>query len=160
MFIDVLLNLQQGREPWDEILDPFCPPKRTHFMADIFRMIEYWKIPFNMPSPAKPNCNTAMAIAAILEKDGIDHAGFCTAVFKSVWQEQLDGNDPSVLRTCLETDRLDPGLINRAESEGRNLLTQNTVSAYERGVFGVPIFILNDDLYFGADRMEVMAEKL
>ncbi|MBW2240692.1 MAG: DsbA family protein [Deltaproteobacteria bacterium] len=43
--VDVLLNLQQGREPAAEVLDPLCAPKRAHFMADIFRMIEYWKIP-------------------------------------------------------------------------------------------------------------------
>lgn len=106
VFIDVLLNLQQGRKPWDEWHDILSPPKRAHFMADIFRLIEYWKVPFRMPSPARPNANAAMSIAALLDRDGVEH------------------------------------------------------SAFRRGVFGVPTFVVGDELYFGADRMELLASRL
>ena len=97
VFVDVLLNCQAGKAPWDETEDPFCLPKRAHFMADIFRLLEYWKIPFNMPSPPIPSGNMAMAIAALLERDGEDHSSFRDAMFKAIWQEQKDGAD---LRDC------------------------------------------------------------
>jgi 2-hydroxychromene-2-carboxylate isomerase len=158
--IDVLLNLQQGREPWAEIIDPLCPPKRAHFMADLFRLIEFWKIPFSMPSPAIPACNQAMAIAALLEYDGVEHAEYRNAVFKAVWQDQKDGNDPAVLRSCLDAGNHKAKFIDRAASDGVDLLTRNTVAAYGRGVFGVPTFILGEELYFGADRMELLATRL
>jgi len=80
--VDVLLNFQQGQKPWSEITDPFCPPKRTHFMNDIFRLIEYWEIPFKMPSPAKPDCNSAMAISSLLEQEGTDHSAFHDAIYR------------------------------------------------------------------------------
>ena len=159
-FIDVLLNLQQDREPWAEIIDPLCPPKRAHFMADLFRLIEFWEIPFSMPSPPIPACNQAMAIAALLEHDGIEHAEYRDAIFRAVWQEQKDGNDPAVLRSCLDAGEHDPKLLDRAAEEGVDLLTRNTVAAYGRGVFGVPTFILGEELYFGADRMELLASRL
>jgi 2-hydroxychromene-2-carboxylate isomerase len=38
-----------------------------------------------------------------------------------------------------------------------DLLTQNTLAAYERGDFGVPTFVVGEELYFGADRMELLA---
>ncbi len=159
-FVDVLINLQQGRAPWDEVLDPLCPPKRQHFMADIFRLIEYWSIPFAMPSPAKPACNTAMSIAALLEEEGIGHDAYRAAVFRAVWQEQRDASDPEVLRYCLAASDLGPEWLDRADPEGKDLLTGQTCEAYERGVFGVPTFVFDGECYFGADRMELLAAKL
>ena len=160
VFVDVLLNLQQGREPWAEIIDPLCRQKRAHFMADIFRLIDHWKIPFAMPSPVRPNANQAMAVVALLERDGIEHGEFRDSVFRAIWQEQRDAGDPAVLRASIEAGKHEPGLLDRAAKEGVELLTRNTVSAFERGVFGVPTFVLGEELYFGADRMELLATRL
>ena len=160
VFVDVLINLQQDRQPWDEVLDPLCPPKRQHFMADIFRMIEYWSIPFQLPSPPRPACNTAMTIAGLLEQEGIDHDGFRTAVFQAVWQNQRDAADPSVLADCLAASGLGPEWTDRADSQSREALTERTCEAYARGVFGVPMFVFDGECYFGADRMEVLATQL
>ncbi len=159
VFVDVLLNCQAGKAPWDERDDPFCPPKRNHFMADIFRLIEYWKIPFAMPSPPIPGGNMAMAMAALLEKEGSAHSGFHDAIFKAIWQQQKDGADPEVVKAALVAGGHDAAMIDR-EEEGVELLTKNTLAAYENGVFGTPIFVVGDDLYFGADRMELIASKL
>jgi 2-hydroxychromene-2-carboxylate isomerase len=158
--VSVLLNLQTNKKPSAEIEDPLCPAKRAHFMADIFRLIEYWKIPFNMPNPPIPACDQAMAIAALLERDGVPHAEFRNAVFKAVWQDQKDAADPDVLRACLAAGQHDPGLVEQATEKGVDLLTQNTLAAYERGVFGVPTFVVGEELYFGADRMELLASRL
>lgn len=160
VYIDVLTNLQQGQQPGDEAADPFCPAKRAHFMADIFRLIEFWKIPFQMPSPVKPSANEAMAIAALLVEDKIETGEFCDAVFRAIWQEQKDATDPSVLRACVDSAGLDPGILDRATEKGVDLLTRETVSAFERGVFGTPTFVCGEDLYFGADRMELIASRL
>ena len=159
VFVDVLLNCQTGKAPWDETEDPFCPPKRAHFMADIFRLIEFWQIPFAMPSPPIPSGNTAMAMAALLEKDGTSHSQFHDAMFKAIWQEQKDGADPEVVKGALAAGKHDAALLDR-EEEGAELLTKNTLTAYENGVFGTPTFVVSGGLYFGADRMELIASKL
>ena len=157
VFVDVLLNLQAGKAPWDEVTDSMCPPKRDHFMADIFRMIKYWEIAFAMPSPPVPSCNKAMAVAALLDQSGINLEGFATSMFSAVWQEQKDGNDPVVITACLKDHQLDEDLVKQTNNEGQSLLTQNTIAAYDKGVFGVPTFVQGDELYFGADRMELIA---
>jgi len=159
VFVDVLLNCQASKAPWAEREDPFCPPKRAHFMADIFRLIEYWQIPFNMPSPPIPAGNTAMAMAALLEKEGTSHSPFHDAMFKAIWQEQKDGADLDVVKAALAAGNHDAEMIDR-EKEGVELLTENTLTAYENGVFGTPTFVVAGDLYFGADRMELIASKL
>jgi len=101
-----------------------------------------------------------MAIAALLERDGVPHAEFRDAVFKAVWQDQKDAADPDVLRACLAAGQHDPALLEQAADKGVDLLTQNTLAAYERGVFGVPTFVVGEELYFGADRMELLASRL
>ncbi|MCK1394551.1 DsbA family protein [Bradyrhizobium sp. 1] len=42
IFIDVILNLQAGREPWAPYIDTLIQPKRTYLMADIRRMAEFY----------------------------------------------------------------------------------------------------------------------
>lgn len=160
VFIDVLLNLQQGREPWDAWQDILSPPKRAHFMADVFRLIEYWKVPFRMPSPARPDANAAMSIAALLDRDGVEHGAYRRAVFDAIWREQRDVREPEVLRSCLAAGGHDDHLLELGPTEGRALLTDTTIDAYSRGVFGVPTFVVDDELYFGADRMELLASRL
>ena len=155
-----LINLQVDRDPRSEVVDPLCPAKRNHFMADIFRLIGYWKIPFAPPNPTPPICNTAMAISAKLAADGVEHDAFRSAIFASVWQKQQDAESEAVLRECLEGANLDPDLARTATQEGEEILFANTQLAFKKGVFGTPSFIYNDELYFGADRMELLAASL
>ena len=36
-------------------------------------------------------------------------------------------------------------------------LTKRTADAYARGVFGTPTFIWNEQIFYGADRLDVLA---
>ena len=36
-------------------------------------------------------------------------------------------------------------------------LTKQTAEAYARGVFGTPTFVWNMEIFYGADRLEVLA---
>ena len=157
VLVDVLLNLQAGREPTAEVLDPMCAPKRDHFMADIFRMIKYWKIDFAPPKPTPPSCNIAMAVASVMESSGVDHSVFGNAVFEAVWQKQIDVNDMSVLETILSDGNHDTQIIQVAKQDGMAELIKKSINAFESGVFGVPTFVWDNELFFGADRMELLA---
>jgi len=160
VLVSALINLQVGREPAADVLDPLCSAKRAHFMADIFRMIGYWNITFAPPVPTPPVCDTAMAITALLESKGIEHSAFRNCVFEAVWQRQCDVENLDVLRECLESSGLELALDDQSIQEGNNLLIDNSTSAFSQGVFGVPTFVCDGELYFGADRMELLASQL
>ncbi len=155
-----LLNLQVNREPRAEVIDPMCAIKRAHFMADIFRLIEYWEIPFAPPEPTPPVCNKAMAVAAVFDAQGIEHSKFRDAIFAAVWQNQQDVQLPQVLSQCLGESGLDASEIESAQVDGADILIANTEAAFKQGVFGVPTFVCEEQLYFGADRMELIASHL
>jgi 2-hydroxychromene-2-carboxylate isomerase len=101
IFIDVILNLQAGREPWATYADTLIPPKRAYLMADIRRMAEFYGAPYR-PSwkwPARPNQIPALCIASLLR--GKTEETFRNVIFDALWQEQRDIADPAVLRDAL-----------------------------------------------------------
>ena len=89
------------------------------------------------------------------------HDSFIDAVFEAMWQRSRDIGAQEVLRDCLERASLDAGLADRALSgELRDPLVARTTAAYQAGVFGVPTFVANGEIFFGADRMDMLAWRL
>ncbi|QKG70063.1 2-hydroxychromene-2-carboxylate isomerase [Erythrobacter mangrovi] len=157
--IDVLLNLQAGREPWAEYIDPLAPPKRQHLLADIPRMAAYWKIPITGPRGFKPRSKRAMCVATRLFLDGVDQREFVDAAFKALWIDSQDIDDEAVLGNITSSLSLhlpSDGVEQAALAE----LTALTEASYQEGVFGVPSFRHGGKVYFGADRMDVLAAEL
>ena len=75
-----------------------------------------------------------------------------------MWQRASDIGAPDILTHCLGQASLDPALADQACSGAlRDELVVRTQTAYEAGVFGVPTFVANDEIFFGADRMDMLA---
>jgi 2-hydroxychromene-2-carboxylate isomerase len=67
----------------------------------------------------------------------------------------------NVLAECLARAGTDPDLARRAAtSEAREALAEDTRRAYANGIFGVPTFVCNDELFFGNDRLDMLAWRL
>jgi 2-hydroxychromene-2-carboxylate isomerase len=161
IFIDVILNLQIGNEPWAPYVDTLIPPKRSYLMADIRRMAEFYGAPYK-PSwkwPNRPNQVPALCIASLLV--GEAESAFRSIVFDGLWHEQRDISDARFLRDALARAGGDVTLVERASDPSvHDALTRRSAQAYEKGVFGTPTFIWDGELFFGADRLEVLAWKV
>jgi 2-hydroxychromene-2-carboxylate isomerase len=122
--------------------------------------IEYdSRYPGISPKPQRPNSIPALCTAALLDPEG--HDGFRNAVFDALWQEQRDIGDPGVLASCLVRAGRDPGRVDQALlPEARTALADATTLAYANGIFGVPTFVYNDDVFFGNDRLEMLQWRL
>ncbi|MGX4774167.1 DsbA family protein [Bradyrhizobium guangdongense] len=161
IFIDVILNLQSAREPWAPYIDTLIPPKRAYLMADIRRMAAFYGAPFK-PSwkwPNRPNQIPALCVASLLS--GRVEEVFRSAVFEGLWHEQRDISDPAVLREAVVRAGGDPAIVAQADDPNvRDALTSRTVEAYGNGVFGTPTFVWDGEIFFGADRLDVLAWKV
>lgn len=154
--IDVLLNLQAGREPWAPYADPLAPPKRTHLIADVRRCSAYYDVPLRPPRPARPNPVPALWLALQLPEPVQQR--FRTTVFQALWQDQDDVADAAVLARCLDVSGCDPQWASKALSEdARREIATATQQAYAAGVFGVPTFTTNGEVFFGNDRLDILA---
>jgi len=157
--IDILLNLQAGRDSWATYVDPLSGPKRAHLIADVRRTAAFYGAPLRTPKPQRQNSIPALCTAALLDPEG--HDGFRNAVFDALWQEQRDIGDSSVLAACLVRAGRDPALVDRALApEARTALADATTLAYANGVFGVPTFVCNEEVFFGNDRLEMLQWRL
>jgi 2-hydroxychromene-2-carboxylate isomerase len=153
--IDVLLNLQAGREPWAPYVDPLSGPKRSHLIADVRRLAAFYDARLRAPKPARPNSVPALCLTALLDEP--ERTAFVGAVFDGLWQEQQDISTPELLAACLARAGARPdGLHAAFEETARAHLAEETRSAYARGVFGVPTFVFDDEIVFGNDRLDLL----
>lgn len=160
--IDALLNLQAGREPWASYVDPLAPAKRAHLIADVRRSAVFYGAPLRSTKPSRPNSIPALCIASTLASDR--HQLFRNLVFDCLWQQQRDIADPTLLAECLAQagDVSDiPDILTAAHSpDAKAALADQTKQAYASGIFGVPSFVYNGEVFFGNDRLDMLAWRL
>jgi 2-hydroxychromene-2-carboxylate isomerase len=157
--IDVLLNLQAGRDPWATYADPLAAPKRAHMLADVRRSAAFYGAPLRPPKPPRPNSIPALCVTALLDADL--HDVFRNSIFDALWQQQLDIADPTTLTTCLARVGKDPTILDYAFSAAaRAGLADQTKLAYASGIFGVPSFGYEHEVFFGNDRLDMLAWRL
>src|SRR5258708_26710898 len=65
--IDVLLNLQAGRDAWAVYSDPLSGPKRANLLADVRRNAALYNIPLPAPNPPQPDPIPALCAADLLD---------------------------------------------------------------------------------------------
>lgn len=157
--IDVLLNLQAGREPWAPYADPLSGPKRAHLIADVRRLAAYHRLPLRAPKPPRPNSIPALCLARLLDER--ERQAFSYAVFDALWQERHDISTPEVLQACLSRARVETDMLDAAFDDAACAnLAEATRQAYARGVFGVPTFVAGDEVFFGSDRLDLLLWRL
>lgn len=153
--IDVLLNLQAGRDAFAPYVDPLSEPKRAHLIADVRRFAAYYDLPLKPTRPQRPNSIPALCLAAQLSES--HRANFAAAVFDALWQDQQDIADAAVLARCLAQAGAPADAPTRAfEPAAKAELAERTAEAYARGVFGVPTFVCNSEIFFGNDRLDLL----
>ena len=76
-------------------------------------------------------------------------------IFRHMWAEPKQMDDPAVLRAALAELKLDADrLLALAQTaEVKNALLANTQRSVERGTFGSPTFFVGEEIYFGKDRL-------
>ena len=83
-------------------------------------------------------------------------------VFKALWIDALDLNDPKLTAGILATGGFDPAEIERLaqDPETKAALKATTQEAVARGAFGAPTLFVGDQMFFGQDRMDFVREAL
>lgn len=136
-----------GQRPTGEV-----PQKRIFTYRHALFRAEQLGIPFKMP-PAHPFDSTKpLLLAAAIDAD----LATVRTMFRFIW---LDGRDPSTpdgfAELCRELGLPNgEGLIEHADTKAR--LARNMDDAITLGVFGVPTFRLNRQLFWGEDALPML----
>lgn len=85
-----------------------------------------------------------------------------TAVFKAMWIDALDLNQPALALKTLQDAGFPPEYIQALTSdpEVKAALKATTDEAVARGVFGAPTTFVGDEMFFGQDRLDMIREEL
>ena len=99
---------------------------------------------------------------AIFAKQANIFQQYINEMYRHMWENPKKMDDPETFREALIESKLPAddiiNGINSAEVKGE--LIQNTNEAVERGVFGSPSFFVDDDLYFGKDKLVEVEEAI
>ena len=141
---------------WNDSPFNIFAAKGRYMWRDLERVCAADGLPLRLP-PAKfpQNGLKAARLALIGEKQGWTPA-FSRAVFSANFAEQKDIADDSVLAGILDTLGIDERAAFAAanSSEVKDALRRQTAEAQARGLFGAPSFTVEEELFWGNDRLE------
>ena len=99
------------------------------------------------------------AIAA--EMDGYLE-DYIEKVLVHMWEEPKKMDDPEVIKSAFEESGFDSEklLWQMQDPDVKAKLISNTEDAVKRGLFGIPTFFIDDEMYFGKDTIWMIEEIL
>jgi len=81
--------------------------------------------------------------------------------FERFWKRELDIEDREAIARVLEASGAPAaGFFDFLDGAGRDELTRIALEAETAGVFGVPTFVVDGELFWGGDRIWMVREKL
>lgn len=136
--------------------------KRAYIMeVDLPRMALHLGIPLAFHRDAPPRTLPLMRGAVVAGADGRleDYAG---AVFNALWAEARDMGDPAVVGDVLTKAGFDAAVLlaRISEQSTKDALIEYTEEALARGCFGVPTIFVDDEMFFGQDRLDLIVKRL
>ncbi len=140
-----------------------APERQAYRLMELKRWRAYLDIPLTLHPKffPVPDADAAgMVIAA--EKSGGDPLRLAHAILRAVWVEDKDITDIPTLAGIAQANGHDGERLAAAarEPEMRAAYEASTEAAIERGVFGAPMYIYNDELFWGQDRLEFLDRAL
>src|SRR5690606_6075448 len=82
------------------------------------------------------------------------------ALFDAYWAQGKDLEDPAVVERALSDAGLDGARAVAEAASQKQALIERTAEATSAGVFGVPTFRIDNQLYWGQDRLDFAARAL
>ena len=138
------------------------PCKAHYYRKDLQDWARSYGLSIGQPEVFPVNSVKAMRGAFVAEEEGLI-SPYSRAVFEAYWGQLLDVSQDEVLRPVVESVGLVWGelKVKIDAPEYKLKLRTNTDELIERGGFGSPtMFVDEDDMYFGNDRLGLVVAAL
>ena len=139
------------------------PAKGQYLMDDLQRFARRYGVPFRHNPHFPINTLTLMRGATAVQMHQPERfSDYVQAVFRAIWVDGKDMNDPQVVASVLQAAGFDPAALMAQVSDPqvKERLKQVTQEAVARGVFGAPTFFVDGQMYWGQDRLDFVKEAL
>ncbi|MGF1465582.1 MAG: 2-hydroxychromene-2-carboxylate isomerase [Sandaracinaceae bacterium] len=127
---------------------------------DVQRWCKRFGYPF-VPPPKSTDPTRAGAVSLLAEERGVLR-DYVIQVMAAEWAEGKDIGDLEVLGPAAEAAGLDRAETIAAAEDPARLATLDRYAeeARARGLFGVPTFVIGDQVFWGQDRLDFVTEHL
>ncbi|MEH6823625.1 MAG: 2-hydroxychromene-2-carboxylate isomerase [Motiliproteus sp.] len=137
--------------------------KQDNRLQELVRWRDYLKMPLILqpqffPTNPIPACRLISAVASL----GLDAAALSEACLKACWVEEQDIASADTLIQLTDRCGLDGRGLYQASLLDAALqqVQANTDEALARGVIGSPCYLVDDQVFFGQDRLDFVARAL
>jgi 2-hydroxychromene-2-carboxylate isomerase len=139
------------------------PAKARYSLLDLQRWAKRFGVPLQMNPHFPINTLHLMRGAVAMQMQGeAAFQGYLAAVFSAMFEHPRNLNQPEVVAAVLAGINIDPtafmGYIN--DPAVKDKLKANTAEAVARGVFGAPTFFVGEQMFWGQDRLDFVAQAL
>ena len=141
-------------DKWGQLGPAEIPPKNSWLNQYCLRYAAINEFEFNPPKTHPFNPLAALRMS-LKEVSGADQLKVIDVIFKGGWSQGADLGDLSTLISLLDKQSINGEILSQkiSETEIKNLLINETNNAIQKGVFGVPTIIIDDNLFWGNDQM-------
>ncbi len=139
------------------------PAKGRYVFTDMKRFADEYGVPLVM-NPHFPIITTPLmrGATAIQIQEPANFQRYMDAVYRAIWVDGLNLNDPDVVGQVLTQAGFDAAKVLAMANDPitKDQLKAVTMKAVERGVFGAPTFFVGDQMFWGQDRIEQVKKAL
>ena len=140
------------------------PQRQAYRLLELQRFSHFLQMPFNLKPKFFPVAgdDAARMIIAVDQHDGVDAAmKVCAAVLAAVWVQERDIADGSVLQAILQEQGIAPDRWQAALAPAaQDAYMAYTRKAMDAGVFGAPSYVVDGEIFWGQDRLEILQRRL
>ena len=134
------------------------PAKRTYTFRDAYRKAHRLGLPTLRPPPSHP-FNPLLALrVSTLPLDAHDQRRLIDALYENTWVNGAGVETPESVAAAATRVGLDGDALVRAATapEAKERLRAATAEAVARGVFGVPTVLVDGEVFWGTDGLELI----
>jgi 2-hydroxychromene-2-carboxylate isomerase len=141
-----------------------APQRQAYRLLELRRYAEFLHAPINIQPKYFPVSGDAAAklIIAVDQKDGADAAmHIADAIQRAVWVEERNIGSEATLAELLAERELPAARLEESHSQAvHEQYELDSQSAIEAGVFGVPSYVVDGEIFWGQDRLDFLQRRL
>jgi 2-hydroxychromene-2-carboxylate isomerase len=133
--------------------------RKRYRMQELRRWRSHLKLELNLEPkyfPTDPKLASCVVIAAI--EAGHNVTELVYELMRAVWVREEDVSDPSVIKSAIERSEGNVAELLSAANQlhVQSVFSENSERAVTKGVFGVPSYVVGEEVFWGQDRLEFL----
>jgi 2-hydroxychromene-2-carboxylate isomerase len=141
-----------------------APQRQAYRLVELQRFSRHLDVPLTLHPAFFPVAGdpAARLIMAVDQAQGSEAAlRVAGLVFKGVWVQERNIADDKVLAEILQACALDAALLEQSRSPAvQQAYEAQTAQALAAGVFGAPSYVVEGEIFWGQDRLDLLEKKL